>query len=158
MSFPSTFSCLAEEGQHWYDLFSRGARDWLRHNEKIGRAVREKLPDLVANADVLGAGDSVVKVPVRFMEHFRFRLCPPEEQTGAGQGEAKAGDKIGRGEQKKGAGKKGAGGDDDGGARGAPGPGRAGHNLPPAAPAFFVPGGQSDQGEVRRKLPVFWKT
>ena len=25
----------------WYDLFSRGARDWLRHNEKIRDAVRE---------------------------------------------------------------------------------------------------------------------
>ena len=115
MNIPSTFSSLKEEGHHWYDLFSRGARDWLRHNEKIGRAVREKLPDLIANADVLGAGDSVVKVPVRFMEHFRFRLCPPEEQTGAGQGDAKAGDKLGRGEQKKGQGKKEAGGDGDGG-------------------------------------------
>lgn len=115
MNLPSTFSCLAEEGQHWYDLFSRGARDWLRHNEKIGRAVREKLPDLISNADVLGAGDSVVKVPVRFMEHFRFRLCPPEDQTGVGQGDAKPGDKLGRGEQKKGQGEKEAGGDGDGG-------------------------------------------
>jgi uncharacterized sporulation protein YeaH/YhbH (DUF444 family) len=115
MNIPSTFSSLKEEGHNWYDLFSRGARDWLRHNEKIGRAVREKLPDLISNAEVLGAGDSVVKVPVRFMEHFRFRLCPPEEQTGAGQGDAKAGDKLGRGEQKKGQGKKEAGGDGDGG-------------------------------------------
>ena len=24
----------------WYDLFSRGARDWLRHNEKVRDAVR----------------------------------------------------------------------------------------------------------------------
>jgi uncharacterized sporulation protein YeaH/YhbH (DUF444 family) len=115
MNPPSTFACFAQEDRHWYDLFSRGARDWLRHNEKIGRAVRDKLPDLIANADVLGAGDSVVKVPVRFMEHFRFRLCPPDEQTGTGQGEAKAGEKIGRATDKKGPGEKGEGGNGDGG-------------------------------------------
>ena len=73
MKIPSTFASYREEGQQWYDLFSRGARDWLRHNEKVGRAVREKLPDLISNADVLGGGDNVVKVPVRFMEHCRFR-------------------------------------------------------------------------------------
>ena len=27
----------------WYELFSRGARDWLRHNEKIREAVRARL-------------------------------------------------------------------------------------------------------------------
>lgn len=112
---PSTFTCYEDRGQHWYELFSRGARDWLRHNEKIGRAVREKLPELIANADVLGSGESTVKVPVRFMEHFRFRLRRPEEQSGVGQGEAKSGDKLGRpGEEKK-QGKKGAGGDGEGG-------------------------------------------
>ena len=113
---PSTFASYEDEGQHWYDLFSRGARDWLRHNEKIGRAVRENLPDLISNADVLGAGDNRVKVPVRFMEHFRFKLSPPEEQTGAGQGDAKAGDKLGRPSRAKAAqGEKEAGGDGDGG-------------------------------------------
>ena len=112
---PSTFACYEDQGQDWYELFSRGARDWLRHNEKIGKAVREKLPELIANADVLGSGESTVKVPVRFMEHFRFRLRAPEEQSGVGQGEAKSGDKLGRpGEEKK-QGKKGAGGDGEGG-------------------------------------------
>ena len=34
--------------RQWYDLFSRGARDWLRHNDKVRDAVREKLPELIA--------------------------------------------------------------------------------------------------------------
>jgi len=38
----------------WYELFSRGARDWLRHNQKVRSAVKESLPELLA-----GAGDSV---------------------------------------------------------------------------------------------------
>jgi len=117
MSQPSTFACLEEGSNHWYDLFSRGARDWLRHNDIIGKAVREKLPELLSNADVLGGGEDTVKVQVRFMEHFRFRLRAPEEQTGVGQGAAKPGDQLGRakGEQKAGNDKKGAGGDGEGG-------------------------------------------
>jgi len=114
---PSTFVCLEDGDSHWYDLFSRGARDWLRHNEIIGKAVREKLPELLSQADVLGGRDDTVKIPVKFLEHYRFRLRAPEEQAGAGQGAAKPGDKIGkvgRGEQ-AGEGAKGAGGDDDGG-------------------------------------------
>jgi len=115
MKIPSTFASYREEGQQWYDLFSRGARDWLRHNEKVGRAVREKLPDLISNADVLGGGDNVVKVPVRFMEHCRFRLCAPDEQTGVGQGDAKPGDKLGQPTQDSKQGEKESGGEGEGG-------------------------------------------
>jgi len=96
VSQPSTFVCLGEGDSNWYDLFSRGARDWLRHNEIIGKAVREKLPELLSQADILGGGEDTVKVPVRFMEHFRFRLRAADELTGAGQGGAKPGDKLGK--------------------------------------------------------------
>ncbi len=114
---PSTFACLEEGNHDWYELFSRGARDWLRHNEIIGKAVREKLPELLAEADVMGSGGDTVKVPVRFMEHFRFRLREAEQQAGAGQGAARPGDKIGKaeGNKQEGQGKKGSGGDGEGG-------------------------------------------
>lgn len=82
-------------GSRWYDLFSRGTRDWLRHNEKVREAVREQLPELVAGADVLSRPDNrTVQVPVRFIEHSRFRLDDPDEQQGAGQGDASAGDVL----------------------------------------------------------------
>jgi len=117
VSQPSTFVCLEEGDSNWYDLFSRGARDWLRHNEIIGKAVREKLPELLSQADVLGGGEDTVKVPVRFMEHFRFRLRAADEQTGVGQGGAKPGDKLGKAgdQQQQGEGEKGAGGNGEGG-------------------------------------------
>lgn len=115
MDQPSTFACYEDGDQEWYELFSRGARDWLRHNEKIGKAVRDKLPEVISNADVLGGGNNVVKVPVRFMEHYRFSLNAPDEQTGAGQGDAKAGDKLSGPPQEKGNGEKEAGGDGEGG-------------------------------------------
>src|SRR5215475_2210443 len=76
----------------WYELFSRGARDWLRHDEKVRESVREHLPQIVAGGDVMNGGARTVRVPVRMLEHYHFRLRRPEEQQGAGQGKAKPGD------------------------------------------------------------------
>ena len=47
----------------WYGLFSRGARDWLRHNEKVREAVHQQLPELIANADLLEGGARTVRAP-----------------------------------------------------------------------------------------------
>ncbi|MEY3900412.1 MAG: hypothetical protein RI962_1567, partial [Pseudomonadota bacterium] len=44
MSVHSTISSSSP----WYELFSRGSRDWLRHNEKIRESVQKNLPELVA--------------------------------------------------------------------------------------------------------------
>jgi uncharacterized protein len=100
-------------GRQWYDLFSRGARDWLRHNDKVRAAVREKLPELIAGSELLPRSDSTVQVPVRFLEHARLKLREPEQSEGVGQGEAKPGDRVDA-PTEPGAGK-GAGGNDDGG-------------------------------------------
>ena len=99
----------------WYELFSRGARDWLRHNDKVREAVKQHLPDIVAGADVLSGGARTVRVPVRMLEHYHFRLRKPSQQDGVGQGAAKPGDVLARpSQQGEGAGK-GAGGQDEGG-------------------------------------------
>lgn len=77
----------------WYDLFSRGARDWLRHNDKVREAVQSHLPDLIAGPDLItGPQDRTVQVPVRMLEHARFKLAEGRSQTGAGQGEGQPGD------------------------------------------------------------------
>lgn len=111
---PSTFAGCADGEPRWYDLFSRGARDWLRHNEKVRDAVRARLPEVIAQGDVLGSGDRVVQIPVRFLEHFRFRLNEPATRTGAGQGDGRPGDQLVPPSAPGGAGK-GAAGNEDGG-------------------------------------------
>ncbi len=98
-----------------YDLFSRGARDWLRHNEKVRESVRSQLPELIAGSDVLtGSGERRLRVPVRFLEHYRFRLRDPHQEDGAGQGKGEPGDIYRRGQP---------GGDAEGGGRGGSGGG-----------------------------------
>ena len=79
----------------WYDLFSRGARDWLRHNDKVREAVQNHLPDLIAGPDLItGPQGRTVQVPVRMLEHARFKLADGRTQTGAGQGEGNPGDVL----------------------------------------------------------------
>jgi len=80
----------------WYELFSRGARDWLRHNEKVREGVQKSLPDLVSESDIItGSSDRTVHVPVRMLEHARFRLSDNHHtQADAGQGQGKPGDVL----------------------------------------------------------------
>lgn len=83
----------------WYELFSRGARDWLRHNEKVREAVQRNLPDLVAGPDVItGTPDRTVQIPVHLLEHARFRLAESKShpRAAAGQGKGKPGDVLRR--------------------------------------------------------------
>ncbi|QDZ30514.1 DUF444 family protein [Noviherbaspirillum sp. UKPF54] len=78
-------------------MFSRGSRDWLRHNQKVREAVQQNLPNLVAGPDVItGSQDRTVQVPVRLLEHARFRLADSSSQpfTSAGQGQGKPGDVL----------------------------------------------------------------
>src|SRR3954454_14156358 len=86
----------------WYDLFSRGARDWLRHNQKVREAVKNTLPEILSGEDLM-TGDSknrTVMVPVKFLEHSRFRLADPSSQQGAGQGQGQPGEVLQPGRDK----------------------------------------------------------
>ena len=78
----------------WYDLFSRGARDWLRHNQKVREAVKNTLPEILSGEDLMTrpGNNRSVMVPVKFLEHSRFRLAEPASQQGAGQGRGQPGD------------------------------------------------------------------
>jgi uncharacterized protein len=100
----------------WYDLFSRGSRDWLRHNQKVRDAVQQNLPDLVTGPDVMtGSQERTVQVPVKLLEHARFRLADSSSKpyTSAGQGQGKPGDIL-RQAQPDFGGEEGEGGNNEG--------------------------------------------
>lgn len=84
-------------GSPWYALFSRGARDWLRHNQKVRDSVQQHLPDLVAGSDLItGPEERTVHLPVRILEHARFRLADNQgdAERNAGQGQGQPGDVL----------------------------------------------------------------
>ncbi len=94
----------------WYELFSRGARDWLRHDEKVRESVREHLPQIISGGDLINDGTRSVRVPVRMLEHYHFRLRQNDETQGVGQGDAEPGDVLaspqpGQGNEKAGGGR-----------------------------------------------------
>jgi uncharacterized protein len=99
----------------WYDLFSRGSRDWLRHSDKVREAVRQHLPNIVSGSDIISQGAGTVRVPVRMLEHYHFRLREQAEAQGVGQGKVKPGDVLGQPRPGGGTGEKGEGGTDRGG-------------------------------------------
>ena len=79
----------------WYDLFSRGARDWLRHNDKVREAVRQHLPEMISSPDLMtGPDQRSVQVPLKLLEHARFKLSNGRATIGAGQGPARPGDVL----------------------------------------------------------------
>lgn len=80
----------------WYQLFSRGARDWLRHNAKVREAVVNHLPELIGSPDLItGPQQRTVQVPVHLLEHARFRLSDNRSPDGqAGQGAGQPGDVL----------------------------------------------------------------
>jgi uncharacterized sporulation protein YeaH/YhbH (DUF444 family) len=99
----------------WYDLFSRGARDWLRHNDKVREAVHQHLPELIAGPDLItGSQERTVQIPVRLLEHARFRLADGRTQSGAGQGEGQPGDVLQPGSPDDGQGQDGEGDNGEG--------------------------------------------
>ena len=104
----------------WYGLFSRGARDWLRHNQKVREAVQAHLPELIAAPDLIGGPQQrTVQVPIRLLEHARFRLAPARNSVGAGQGDGQPGDilRAARPAVAGGTGAQGDGGDGEGAVR-----------------------------------------
>ncbi|MFA7619617.1 MAG: DUF444 family protein [Thiohalomonadaceae bacterium] len=110
-------SSAQDQSNRWYDLFSRGSRDWLRHNEKVREAVKDRIMDVAAGADVLsGSGNNRnVQVPVHFLEHYRFRLSDADQHSGVGQGEQVEPGDVLRQPQPRNTQGKGAGGSGEGG-------------------------------------------
>ena len=75
----------------WFDLFSRGHRDWARHNQKIKEQITLGIPEIV-NGSV--SKDQKFQLPIKMLQHYRFKLLNPDEETGIGQGNAKPGDQL----------------------------------------------------------------
>src|SRR5437867_9351611 len=82
-------------------LHRKGLADAKRHAEKVREALKESLPQVVAEEAIISAGaDKVVRVPIRSLELPRFRYdYGRNKHVGQGEGGARPGDRVGRGKQ-----------------------------------------------------------
>src|SRR5438876_9537716 len=81
-----------------WSLHRKGLIDQQRHNEKIKEAIKQNLADIVSREDIiLSDGKTVVKVPIRSLEEYKFRFDQnKKDSVGQGQGGSKVGDVIGQ--------------------------------------------------------------
>ena len=86
----------------------RSASDRRRHKEKIEKAIKEGIHDIVAEESIIGQnGKKKIKIPVRGMKEYRFIHDQGNGSKGVGAApgsDIKKGQKIKEGKKQKGAG------------------------------------------------------
>jgi sporulation protein YhbH len=70
-----------------WKLRSRGKSDSRRQKELVKKAIKEGKGGLVTQYDVISTdGNKKIKIPIRFLEQYRFKYGNSNKSSGAGQG------------------------------------------------------------------------
>ena len=78
-----------------WDLRRRGAKDASRHDIRVKDAIRKNLRELISQEDIIASdGQRTIKIPLRYLDQYRFKYGTPED--GVGHGEGNVGDVLGR--------------------------------------------------------------
>ncbi|SFE25911.1 sporulation protein YhbH [Alteribacillus iranensis] len=94
--------------QEDWSLHRKGHQDQRRHQEKVQEAIKQNLPDLISEENIIMSnGKDVVRIPIRSVDEYKIRYNSDNNKyTGQGDGDSQEGDVIARepgGKQKKGA-------------------------------------------------------
>lgn len=77
-----------------WELRRRGLKDSLRHDQRVKDAIRKNLRELITEEAIITSdGQKRVKLPIRYLEQYRFKYGQP--QPGVGQGPGQPGDVLG---------------------------------------------------------------
>jgi len=78
-----------------WDLRRRALKDSIRHDKRVKEAIRKNLKELIAEENIITSdGRKLVKIPLRYLDQYRFRFG--QMGKGAGQGKGNVGDVIAR--------------------------------------------------------------
>jgi sporulation protein YhbH len=81
-----------------WGMRKRGKRDSTRHAKRVKKAIKENLKDLISDVSIISSdGKKKTKIPLRFLDNYRFKHAGDKNQEGVGQGnkDGKPGDIIG---------------------------------------------------------------
>jgi sporulation protein YhbH len=79
-----------------WELRRRGLKDGLRHDQRVKEAIRKNLRELIVEEAIITSnGTKSVKIPMRYLEQYRFKYGHPS--SGVGQGSGQPGDAMGQG-------------------------------------------------------------
>jgi sporulation protein YhbH len=81
-----------------WSLHRKGYQDQTRHQQKVREAIKQNLPDIVTEENiVMSNGKQVIKVPIRSLDEYRFRYnYNKSKHVGQGDGDSQVGDVLGR--------------------------------------------------------------
>lgn len=83
-------------GREW-ELHRKGPKDEGRHNEKVKQAIKDNLPEIVNQGDLITADPvtrKIIRIPLPSLELPDFRFGKNDQGVGTGEGEE--GDVIGK--------------------------------------------------------------
>ncbi|MCA1295694.1 sporulation protein YhbH [Paenibacillus sp. alder61] len=98
-----------------WSLHRKGYQDQQRHQEKVREVIKQNLPDLVTEENIIMSdGKQIIKVPLRNLEEYRFiHNFQKQKHVGQGDGDSEVGDVLAQ-DSPKDAGKGGKAGDQPG--------------------------------------------
>jgi sporulation protein YhbH len=98
---------MVDDFKEIWGLKKPGARDSIRHKERIREAIKENLHELIAEENIISSkGDKKVKIPVRYLDSWRFKFGKNDKAKGIGHGDGNPGDVIAREGNEQGRGNK----------------------------------------------------
>ncbi|MRH44954.1 sporulation protein YhbH [Aquibacillus halophilus] len=91
-----------------WSLHRKGYDDQKRHQDKVQDVLKNKLPDLVSEENIiLSRGKDIVKIPIRSLDEYKIRYSQEKNKhAGQGDGDSQVGDVVAKdGKPKQGPGK-----------------------------------------------------
>lgn len=80
-----------------WSLHRKGYQDQTRHQQKVREAIKQNLPDLVTEENIVTQHNKqIIKVPIRSLDEYRFRFNHNKSKhVGQGDGDSQVGDVLG---------------------------------------------------------------
>ncbi|SDN35709.1 hypothetical protein SAMN04488137_4148 [Fictibacillus solisalsi] len=84
--------------QENWSLHRKGHHDQQRHMEKVQEAIKNNLPDLISEENIiLSNGRDVIKIPIRSLDEYKIRYnYEKNKHVGQGEGDSQVGDVVAR--------------------------------------------------------------
>jgi len=100
---------MSNDFKDLWGMKKSGARDSGRHKERVREAIKSKLHELISEENIISSkGGKKIKIPMKYLDMWRFKFGKNSKDKGVGHGEGDPGDVIAK-EDPKGQGKNGAG-------------------------------------------------
>lgn len=84
--------------QENWSLHRKGYQDQKRHSDKVKEAIKNNLPDLISEENIIMSnGRDVIKIPIRSLDEYKIRYnYDKTKHVGQGSGDSQVGDVVAR--------------------------------------------------------------